>query len=744
MKKLLSFTLVLGLVLGGALRLPAAEDSPKDQVVIKGEAVAAIQGVDDVRKSSKFTEYRDVPNGFVFNAIRFSLTKGDRYLNMFADRIRQQDARYGLSFGQYGKLKADFVWDKIPHRFSFFAKTLYVEPEPGVFTLPDEIQTLVEAAVGNGGGAAAANIGAGRSLISEFLTGAHPIDLGLQRNKGSLDLAYTPSVPLSFSLEASREKRTGTRESSASFGFNFSNELPEPIDYITTNLDARAEYTKGWGTLQAGYDVSLFDNEIESMIWDNPFRITDQTYETPFGAYVNGNGSVKGQMALFPSNSAQKVYFKGLVKILKYTRLSGTFSYGYFSQNEPLLPYTVNTALVADYSGALTAPRETAHAKAGITSFDLALNSRLVKDLYVNAGFRYYNFDNRTEAMDLPGYSRLDQVWESTPISIEPYSYRRSKAFADLSWHVMRNTSISVGYSYSTIERTEGEEVEGTPEDKSHENTFKASIDSNPVDWLTVRASYLHGDRKWSLDGTDVIYDPDFAFRRYYEANRNRDSVNALVGLSLVNNLDLELSYSLGNDRYPTADYGLTRSDFWSAGADLTYIFAKGASVFAFYTHEVYKGDQADRQSNADGSWSVDTANDWTAALNDTVNTIGAGFNTVLVKDRFNLNASYSLSRVKGMALLYSPAGGTPDAAVDFTDGIDTTRIQILRAQLEWKLRSNLSVAFGYWLERYDLDDIVRNLAQVDYIVAASGIFLGALEPGYLYHVGTVKIIYAW
>jgi MtrB/PioB family decaheme-associated outer membrane protein len=743
MKRSLIISLALALAASGPALRAAAEDPPKEgQLLITGRAVLGIEGVDTRERSSKFFEYRDVPNDFLFSRFDLSLTRGQRYLTFSGDRIRQRDSRYTVSAGDYGRVRADFAWDKIPHRFSSFAKTLYVENEPGLFTISDEIRTLVENAVGNGGFNAAANIGAGRSLLSSFLDGVHGIDLGLQRNKGVLDLTYTPSVPWSLGLYASRERRTGNREAGASFGFNFANEIPSTIDFTTTDLDARAEYARGWGTLRAGYSVSLFDNEIESMIWDSPLRITDQTYDTPFGAYVDGNGSARGQMALAPSSTAQRLYFNGLVKLARYTRLYGTFSYGFFSQNAALVPFTINSALVADYAGALSPPRPTARAKAGILSFDLTFSSRIVRSLDAKAGLRYYNFDDRTEAQDLPGTAFIGQTWDATPTSIEPYSFMRWKAFADLTWRFMRNASLNAGYSFNRIERTQGIEIEGPGEDTSHENSFYVSLDTNPADWLTLRARYLHGIRRWSPDATDIIYIPGFAFKRYYEADRNRDSVTGLVGLSFVRNLDLELSYTLGLDKYPTAAYGLTRSDFTSYGADLSYAFSKSASVFAFYEHELYRSDQSDRASAGD-VFSTDPADDWSARLEDHVNTVGAGVAKRLVKDRLNLDATYSFSRVHGTSLLATPEG-SPTPAVNFTGGLDSTRIQILRVQITWRLLGNLSVAGCYWFERWDLNDIVRNDDTVDLVTAGSGMFLGALQPGYLYHVGSVKLIYTW
>jgi MtrB/PioB family decaheme-associated outer membrane protein len=754
MKRHLSIILILGMAAGLAARPAAAEDKAKDELVIKAGAVAGAEFVGVAEKSSKFFEYRDVPNGFVFDVFDLSLTKGSRYLTLTADHIRQADGRYKLAGGDWGKYKVGFTLNKIPHRYSFDARTLYVQAPaptgPGVYSgsgvfyygLPDPMQLAIQ----NAG-----SYNAAKTLWSQYLTGVHDIGLGVQRNKGSLNLEYTPSIPFTLSLDASRETTQGTREMGATFGFNNPIELAEPIDWVTSDLKGKIEYARKWATVQAGYDLSVFDNENTALIWDNPLRLTDQTYSVPFGAYVNGDGSSRGQMALEPSNNAQRFFLNGVFRLLRYTKLSGSFSYGIYSQNAPLLPYTINTALANPLVGdpsALQAPRATAMAKAHVTSFDLTLNSRIVRSVYFNAGYRSYNFANKTAALDMPGLSIVDQVWESAaalgePYALEPYSYNRARAFADVTWNFLRSTSLKVGYDFSRIERQQGEVVPGEPKDRSDENTFKASVDSNLLDWLMVRVSYLYARRKWSLTGIEDIY-PTFDFQRYFEADRNRNAVDVLLGFSLLKNFDLELSYMLGNDKFPASDYGLKTSDFSMYGADLTYALTKAMSFYGFYSYELHKADQASRQSNPDGSFSVNPANDWTALLKDRVDSFGGGLNTALVRNKLSLDLSYTYSFVKGTAALYSPPGGTPDVAVNYTNNnLDTTKLQILKAQLLWKFTSRLSVAVAYWYEMYGLNDIARMNYQVDEVLIG-GTYLGALEPGYKYHIGSVRFMYSW
>jgi len=769
MKKLLSTTLILGIVLGPA----ALQALAQDKLVVKAAAVAGAEGVGETAKSSKFFEYRDVPNGFIFKAFDLSLAKGNRYLTMNASRIRQRDARYGLSLGDYGKFSLDFTWDKTPHRFSFESATLYIPmaaPAAGAgvfdgsiyyYGISDEIQRALQRAGNKVQPPPDANnpqgtYAAAKALLSGFLTGVHGFELGLQRNKGTLNLSYTPTVPLSLTVDISRETRKGNRAIGASYGLNNAVEMPEPIDFVTTDVQAKVEYAKGWGMVQAGYNLSVFDNEFGAMIWDNPYRLTDQTYPN---AYSNGDGTSRGQMALWPSNNANQVFFNGAVKVLKNTKITGSFSYGRFSQNGRLLPFTINTALanpiVGNTFNANQAPRATALAKANITSFDLGLNSRLLKtnafSVFLNAGYRYYDYGNKTEPLDIPGFAVADQIFTAEAETIEPYSFMRTKAFADLSVHMVENTSFKVGYSTSKIQRRLGAEVEGAEENKSHEDTFKVSADTHQLDWLTVRVSYLSSRRKWSLDGIEVLYPippdsppgtPQFNFKRYYEANRNRDAYSFLLGFSLIKNLDLELSYMLGRDKYPTTDYGLLKDDFDVYSADLTYALGQASSVYALYSHEVYTNDQASRQSGA--TISIDPLSDWSALFKDKGDTYGGGFNTVLVKNKLSFDLSYTYSRMKGLSSLYSPPGGSPDVAVNFVHGIDSTKLQMLKGQLLWKFTARLSIAFGYWYEQYDLDDITRNDYKVDWVVAGNGMYLGALEPGYKYHVGSVKFIYSW
>lgn len=726
MKKILLFLLSFAIIMGFSYFYLSAEE--KEETKVNGKIVTGAQDIQVDAKSSKFFEYRDVPRGFAFGTFDVNIERGNRYLNFNFSNLRQKDGRYNINFGEYGKFDVNFLWNKTPHRFSFDGKTLYVGREEGgvyYYTLSDQIQKDAQSAP---------NITETRRVISNFLTGAQETGLELIRNKGVLDIKFTPSVPLTLRLNAQRETRNGKRPFGASFGFNHVVEVPEPIDYKTTSVDLNAEYSKKWGTLVAGFNYSNFENNLQTLIWDNPFRLTDN----PAGSYINGDSSAYGRMALSPSNTANQFYFKGSFKPLKNTRINASISFGTFTQDEKLLPYTINTVLTSYYSGALNPPRDTAKAEADITAIDLSLNTRIIKNLYLTAGYSSYDFKNKTEELHLPGYTRFDQAWEPA-VSVEPYSFKRSKYYGDLTFNFLKRTSFKVGFSSFSIERELGHEDEG----KSDETAYHASIDSNLTDWLLFRVSYLSSSREWSLDDVKKIY-PTFNFKRYHEATRDREGLNLLVSISPISNLDLSASYMQGKDDYTKSDYGLRNQDFTNYSFDLSYTLKNGSLLYGFYSNEVYKGAQRSRQSGA--TYSTDVRDDWSAELKDTIDSYGAGINAVLKKDKINFDLSYIYSKADGTSFLDSPPGRTagPDLAVNFTKKIDATTLQSIRAKLLWKLQPRVTMAIGYWYEQYDLEDITRNDLKVDMLLTGAAMYLGALEPAYKYHVGFVKFIYSF
>jgi len=712
----------------------------KEEIKIKGKALTGATVINSDQESSKFFEYRDVPKGFSFNLFDISVEKASLYLNFRATRIQQNDERYDISLGKYGKFNVDFEWDKIPHRFSFDGKTVYVEPQSGTLSLSDQIQKNLQETIGDIG----SNLAQGMDILSSYLTGAHDAGLNLIRKKGVLHLNYDVSAPIKFNLKLQEENKEGTRAIGAPLGFGNVIEVREPVDHNTKQIEAKLSYSKKWINLDAGYYASIFKNNIIHLQWDNPYRLIDQAQPFPLADLI-GNGSATGQLSLPPSNTAQKFFVNGTFRILKATRLHTSLSYGVFSQDEQLLPYTVNTGLGQIFSSALNPPRNSANAKANIASMNFTLNSRFTKHVRLNAGYKYYNFNNKTQELTIPGYSRLDQVWVDSPLMLEPLGYTRSSLFGDLSISIIKNTSFKIGYQSKIIERKIGSEDNG----KNTDSTFSISLNTNPLSWVAFRGSYNMSKRDWSLEGKKDLYllreAGSFNFRRYHEAERERDGVNLFIMISPFNNLDLAATYMLAKDEYKKSEYGLKSNDFHSYSFDLNYVFSDHF-LYGFYSREKYTGFQAERETSKPpyDSISLNPLDDWSAELADSINTIGGGINLNLKKDKLNLDLSYAYSEAEGTSDLSTPPGGNPSSVANFEKGIDSTTLHIAKAKLIWKLNPHISLILGHWYEQYSIEDITRNDLQVDMLREGFAFYLGALEPDYKYHVSFLQISYIW
>ena len=75
-------------------------------------------------------------------------------------------------------------------------------------------------------------------------------------------------------------------------------------------------------------------------------------------------------MSFSPSNSAQTISFGGYTRLAHQTQLTGFLSYGVSSNDDPLQPFTMNSALAPN-----ALPRATTDAEAHVLSTNLNLES---------------------------------------------------------------------------------------------------------------------------------------------------------------------------------------------------------------------------------------------------------------------------------------------------------------------------------------------------------------------------------
>jgi MtrB/PioB family decaheme-associated outer membrane protein len=669
--------------------------------------------------SSKWEEYRDMSNGFVIPNLRLiGEGSGDRELDLNAVNVRREDARYTLFYGVPGGYELTLDYNKIPHRFGNNGHMLYTRTGPGRLEIADPIQAALQGAIAGqfATNPAGINYAFLNRLLSPYLATAQAIRLGLERNRLLARLDLGRLGPFSWGLEYDHEKRTGNRAYGGSFGFSNATEIPEPIDYDTTGAQIAGEWNTAAGGLSFGYRYSKFENNISTLIYDNPFRVTPATDPNAYTAPGAGSigGSNVGLADLNPSNRADLLFLNGRTRFGSWFA-SGSAAYDTMKQNDPLLPYTLNSSIVGinfnggtfDPTNPSNLPVRSADRKINTTALNGDLGTRFGQSLDLTFRYRYFDLANQGRRIEFPGYVRFDAVWENIARVSVPYAYTRQSSSAELGWDLARATRLGLSFERESWNRKFREVKD------SDENIWKATFDTRPTPWLALRSSYQYGDR--SIGRYSVAAGAGASFvepeaptnlpdlRKYDEAARKRHLYNVQGQLFPSDTWSLFVGAVGDNQKYDKSAFGLQKDDTNTYNAELSYAPGDNFNFFVFGSRQDRKVKQAARQSGATPS--TNPLDSWFADLDETTDTWGAGLTSQFAK-RWTLDLSANYSKSDGKVGLFSPPGGAPDLAVGFTN-YDNVKLFSILGRVDYKINQYAKAGvFGRW-EDYKIDSFI-------------------------------------
>ncbi|HEX6164192.1 MAG TPA: MtrB/PioB family outer membrane beta-barrel protein, partial [Vicinamibacterales bacterium] len=319
---------------------------------------------------ARFQRYRDLrPGIYGTNAVLGRRTP-DWMIEGQAWNAGYRDQRYQLDVQRVGRLNATFLWDQIPMFISRDTRTLYAETAPGVFRIEDAVQQGIQS---------------GGLTLRNFEDQAARFDMRTLRKIGEADIVFNADRNSDIAILFRSTERDGSIPFGGTFGFNNAVELPVPVNYRTTDVRTSFEWGNQSGMLRLGWDGSMFDNHVESVIWDNPLR---------FGPDISGNPT-QGRMALWPSNTLTYLHGTGAYALPARGRLTAYLAVGQGRQNEDLLPFTINTAVTQP---ALARPTAEAETRMTIAQFTYAM--RPMRRLALNAKYRYADVDVQTPVFE--------------------------------------------------------------------------------------------------------------------------------------------------------------------------------------------------------------------------------------------------------------------------------------------------------------------------------------------------------
>lgn len=439
--------------------------------------------------TAKFQETREVPAGFFANKLSLDFNSAESPF-MFSARgleILQLDQRYTADFWRVGKYRTQFVYDQVPHFFGT-GKSFLQETAPGVyqvsFTLRARFQALTQPDTPTCTPVPDCQRTAPNAplptLVRQELLTAPTTEVRTRRDQALFRQSYQPSEKVELHFQFSRLRNRGTRPMSAGtfirrnvqgppptslgdlggFWEGVGQEFLEPIDQRTTDINVGAHFSGKRWRASVDYDLSLFRNRIESLIFENPFRITD---EQGTGA-TNRFREIRWQNDLAPNNDSHTISFQGSLDLPRNTQVRGLFSLAYWTQDDAFLPWTLNTAINPrnpwDPPSPITNPTDVNQLPAQ------SLNGRMQninqeyalvnhnKNFRFQALYRAQSLDNQSAVLDFPGYAAFgDSTWRAPGtdfynLRIEnlDWDFRRQNVEAGFQWEVLPYLTWKMDY----------------------------------------------------------------------------------------------------------------------------------------------------------------------------------------------------------------------------------------------------------------------------------------------------------
>ena len=686
----------------GQAPAPAPVVAPRIGEIDFGARVTALSG-----DPARYQRLRDLRDGPTLDRFRYVRDTDTWNVQAAMDHVGYRDQRYLASFDRYGRLKASVEWNQVPLFYSTDTRTPFREESDGVFRLDDTLQAAIQNSV---------------ATTASLVPVARTFDLRARRDVADLRVAYAVTPLLDLKVSFASTARSGAQPWGTSFGQTNAVELPVPIDHRTNDLNATAEWSTPRAMARLAYDGSWFANGVETLIWDNPLRLTDLAASPS-----------QGRMALWPDSTAHTVSVAGSLALPARSRAFGYVSVGSWLQDQALLPFTINTAIAP-----IPLARPTAEAEARIVSMNYRVTSRPTPILWLNGQFRLYDYDNLTPHFPVDQYVRVDSaVAASATGGSEPFGYVRQFVDLDASFTPLSFTAFRVGYGREHDDRT------FRYLDETTEHTLRASIDSTGLAWGSVRLQYDHAVR--TGDGLDEQALSDIgeqvSLRQFDISDRTRDRVTAIVQVVPVATLGLNASVGIGQEHRPDAAFGLQDNDLraFTVGVDLAP--RETVLVGASYGFEHYATLQRSRQANP-GVQFDDPTRDWSTDMSEGVHTFTASLDLPQVTPRTGFRAAYDLVRSNAQYLSVLPAGSTLTPPQQLPPV--TNRMHRATADVRYSVNRRVGVGLGYAYDQYDVENFAMSPGTLNSPVFTGFVNLMYQARPYSVHSGSARLTYRW
>ena len=569
---------------GAAAPPPAAPEQEKPAAPSydfqTGDVILDVTGRPDVA-SSKFEEYRDVVKGVSMPGFRLFGRDGAIRFDLRGEHVKQLDERYTAYLKtDWFALNADY--NSIVHRIGNDGRTFLIEQSPGVWRMSDTLQQAIQNIWEATPTAQRVFTTFAQPLFAPSIQEGSTVDVRVVRERTDIVADLARNQPFTLKLNYQREQRHGSGGLSSNF-LNYQTETPQVTEYLTQDFGVAGALDRPWGNVRGGLHYNWFDDQVPSLVFDNPFRATDAlvaTVGTGAAATAVG-GPSQGRMINPPDNQAYLGSFGTTLKLSNHTRILGDVNLGRLTQNDQFFPYLTNTAVTTPVLAAQTSslPVQSLNGKMNTTGIVLAMTSKPVEALNLAVRFRRYDLDNQTPRIVFPGYGSWDRSWSATPRINAPYGYTSNRLDATAGIDV-RNLTFEGGFRRTTIDRT-FRETEQTAENAGSIAVVLHAMDNQ----ANLRAVYEKASRDYS--GLDLARSEDASFvvaptglsanalgrdgsLRFDQSKRSSNRAGVNFDISPGRMTTLAFSYLHNQDTYLETIYGLQDASYDTYTAEVS------------------------------------------------------------------------------------------------------------------------------------------------------------------------------
>jgi MtrB/PioB family decaheme-associated outer membrane protein len=690
---------------------PAADDTASrslfdvtDRELFIGGRASSIDG-----DPARYQRYQDVRDGLLFSNFRYAFAQpdGSSTVKVRANNVGYRDQEYFADYNLVGKLNVTGGYQQIPQFYSVDTMTPYTG-SGGTLVLDDATQKAIQA---------------GKATLSAYVPLAPQFDLRERRDIGTFNVVAMPTPALDLTAGFTTQKHGGELPWGASFGFSNDVEVPLPYQSRTNDVAVGTEWSNAKRMLRVAYNGSWFDNQAPTLVWDSPLRLDDSS-----------SAPGRGQMSLWPSNSAQTVSFSGYTKLAHKTQVTGSFSYGLWSNNSPLLPFTINSALPT-----IALPRATTEAEAHVFSTNLNLTSHPTSDLRFSARVRNYTYDNHTPATSITQYVAYDSKVSTTPTGgPDLYAHNRTTFDADATWDKLKPLALTVGYTHNA-NGYDARTFKSTGEDM-----LRVSADAVGSSWATFRVQYEVGSRTGSgLDTQSLIDIGEHPEMRYYDlADRTRNRFSGQVDIVPSDVWTFSVSGGVLHDNYPGTVFGLQKSDGDTFSLAADYHLPNGLGAGATYNYERYTGLQQSHEGDSSTAQFNDPLRNWTSDSIETVHYFSIFATPPRIGPNTEVRITYDFSHAAGNNLYTIPAG-SPIAPPNQLPEV-FNQLQQLHIEARHRIKKDLAATFSYLYEPLNIYDYAFDPSVINGIAQPSSLVMGYVYRPYTANTFTFGLRYLW